>query len=73
MPKKVMSNTAPKDLMVVACPRCGARLAWNTQNPYRPFCSERCKLIDLGQWASENYRITQTGRDNGEPAGQEEN
>jgi len=32
-------------------------LLWDTNNPYRPFCSERCKMIDLGQWASESYRI----------------
>jgi endogenous inhibitor of DNA gyrase (YacG/DUF329 family) len=30
---------------------------WDPQNRFRPFCSERCKLIDLGQWASEQYRI----------------
>jgi len=35
-------------------------------NPYRPFCSERCKLIDLGQWATGAYRIPQVGRDNGQ-------
>ncbi|MGD2140012.1 MAG: DNA gyrase inhibitor YacG [Burkholderiales bacterium] len=39
------------------CPQCGEPMAWNTSNPFRPFCSERCKLIDLGQWASEAYRI----------------
>lgn len=33
----------------VACPRCGTRHAWDG-NPYRPFCSERCKLIDFGGW-----------------------
>jgi endogenous inhibitor of DNA gyrase (YacG/DUF329 family) len=32
-------------------------LAWDPNNNYRPFCSERCKLIDLGQWASGNYRV----------------
>ena len=30
---------------------------YSSENAYRPFCSERCRLIDLGQWASENYRI----------------
>jgi endogenous inhibitor of DNA gyrase (YacG/DUF329 family) len=44
---------------VVSCPHCGAPTPWNPANPYRPFCSERCKLIDLGQWASEGYRIPQ--------------
>jgi endogenous inhibitor of DNA gyrase (YacG/DUF329 family) len=30
---------------------------WNTANAYRPFCSERCKLIDLGAWFSEEHRV----------------
>jgi endogenous inhibitor of DNA gyrase (YacG/DUF329 family) len=42
---------------VVACPQCGKEVVWNSESPYRPFCSERCKLIDLGQWANEDYRI----------------
>jgi endogenous inhibitor of DNA gyrase (YacG/DUF329 family) len=41
----------------VSCPRCGAQVAWLAENPYRPFCSERCKLIDLGAWATEKYRV----------------
>jgi len=32
-------------------------VAWSTENPYRPFCSERCKLIDLGDWAMEKFRV----------------
>lgn len=42
---------------VVLCPQCGKEVVWNSDSPYRPFCSERCKLIDLGQWATESYRI----------------
>jgi len=42
---------------LVSCPRCGAQVPWSTENPYRPFCSERCKLIDLGDWAMEKYRV----------------
>jgi endogenous inhibitor of DNA gyrase (YacG/DUF329 family) len=42
---------------VVTCPQCGSKVVWSEDNKYRPFCSERCKLIDLGQWAAENYRI----------------
>jgi len=42
---------------LVACPQCQALTPYSTENKYRPFCSERCKLIDLGQWASEGYRI----------------
>jgi len=42
---------------VVPCPRCGAAVAFSAANPWRPFCSERCKLVDLGNWASERYRV----------------
>jgi endogenous inhibitor of DNA gyrase (YacG/DUF329 family) len=38
------------------CPHCGKKAEWKN-NPYRPFCSERCKLIDLGEWATDKYRI----------------
>jgi endogenous inhibitor of DNA gyrase (YacG/DUF329 family) len=41
----------------VACPKCGATVVWSPENRYRPFCSERCRLIDLGAWASEDYRV----------------
>jgi hypothetical protein len=47
----------PKKPAVVACPQCGKEVVWSSDSPYRPFCSERCKLIDLGQWANESYRI----------------
>ena len=42
---------------VVNCPRCGKGVPWSEESKWRPFCSERCKLIDLGAWASESYRI----------------
>ena len=42
---------------VVNCPQCGKEVVWNSESRYRPFCSERCKLIDLGAWANEGYRI----------------
>jgi len=42
---------------MVNCPQCGRTAAWDPANPYRPFCSERCKMIDLGAWASESYRV----------------
>jgi hypothetical protein len=44
------------DRRPLRCPRCGAPVQWQG-NPQRPFCSERCRLIDLGQWASEGHRI----------------
>lgn len=42
---------------VVLCPQCGTPVEWCTASRFRPFCSERCKLIDLGAWASEQYRV----------------
>jgi endogenous inhibitor of DNA gyrase (YacG/DUF329 family) len=41
----------------VKCPRCGKETE-ASENPFRPFCSERCKLIDLGNWVSGTYRIS---------------
>jgi len=41
----------------VACPTCGKHSPFTPENRFRPFCSERCKLIDLGEWATENYRV----------------
>lgn len=40
----------------VRCPQCGTRAVWHA-NPFRPFCSERCKLVDLGKWAEGDYYI----------------
>jgi endogenous inhibitor of DNA gyrase (YacG/DUF329 family) len=42
--------------MKITCPVCKKKTTWE-ENPWRPFCSERCKLIDLGKWASEDYKI----------------
>jgi len=44
-------------LRTVSCPNCGKPVEWTAASRWRPFCSERCKLIDLGAWASEAYRI----------------
>ncbi|MDH5265874.1 MAG: DNA gyrase inhibitor YacG [Betaproteobacteria bacterium] len=41
----------------VACPRCGAPSIYAPENRWRPFCSERCRVIDLGNWAAEAYRV----------------
>lgn len=46
-----------KDSLKVNCPQCGGESVWSADNAFRPFCSERCKLIDLGAWASESYRV----------------
>jgi len=40
----------------ILCPQCGDLTVWE-ENPFRPFCSERCQQIDLGAWAEEKYTI----------------
>ncbi len=46
----------------VRCPGCGEETVFSPENPFRPFCSERCRLIDLGAWADGTYRVpTQDG------------
>lgn len=47
-----MSNPA-----VVDCPICKKKVAWVPENKNRPFCSDRCRLIDLGEWAEGNRYI----------------
>ncbi|MEQ1596131.1 MAG: DNA gyrase inhibitor YacG [Casimicrobium sp.] len=41
----------------VACPRCETPVVWGPESKFRPFCSERCKIMDFGAWANEEYRI----------------
>lgn len=43
--------------LTVECPTCGAPVEWSAKSEFRPFCSHRCKLIDLGAWASEDHAI----------------
>jgi endogenous inhibitor of DNA gyrase (YacG/DUF329 family) len=54
--------------MIVRCPRCRKETEYY-DNPFRPFCSERCKLIDLGAWASEKHRIPARDEDEDAPEG----
>ena len=42
---------------ILPCPTCQKPTAWSTNNPVRPFCTERCKLIDLGAWSSGEHAI----------------
>lgn len=44
-------------MTVVACPTCNKQVEWTEANKFRPFCSERCKKIDLGAWAEEKFVI----------------
>ena len=58
----------------VHCPHCGSDVAWSG-NPHRPFCSLSCRLIDLGVWLDERYRIpgpelpTESNGEDGAPHG----
>lgn len=56
------AENAPRE---VPCPCCGKSAPWSPANPWRPFCSERCKTMDLGAWASEAYRIPVQEPDDG--------
>lgn len=42
----------------VPCPTCGQQVPWSQASRWRPFCSKRCKLLDLGDWLDENHRIS---------------
>lgn len=42
---------------MVTCPTCGGDSVYAADNPFRPFCSERCKNVDFGAWATESYRL----------------
>ncbi|MCL7929051.1 DNA gyrase inhibitor YacG [Halomonas llamarensis] len=52
--KHSAANNTPLE---VACPQCGKKVPWSSENTYRPFCSKRCQLIDFGAWADESHRI----------------
>jgi len=49
-------------IIMVTCPTCKKPVPWVAEQHYKPFCSQRCKLIDLGDWATEAHKIP------GEPA-----
>ncbi|PKO47883.1 MAG: DNA gyrase inhibitor YacG [Betaproteobacteria bacterium HGW-Betaproteobacteria-22] len=50
-------GTTPSRKRLVACPTCKQLTEFSSKNAFRPFCSKRCELIDLGAWASEQYAI----------------
>ncbi|MDD5323085.1 MAG: DNA gyrase inhibitor YacG [Methylococcales bacterium] len=43
--------------LIVKCPVCRRPVPWTAEQEFKPFCCERCKLIDLGEWAMEEKRI----------------
>ncbi|HDO7352357.1 TPA: DNA gyrase inhibitor YacG, partial [Escherichia coli] len=49
------------ETITVNCPTCGKTVVWGEISPFRPFCSKRCQLIDLGEWAAEEKRIPSSG------------
>ncbi|MDL2338906.1 MAG: DNA gyrase inhibitor YacG [Pseudomonadota bacterium] len=51
----MISNSVPE--RIVRCPGCGGDSIYSSANAYRPFCSQRCKNVDFGAWASEGYRV----------------
>ena len=55
---------------MIKCPRCGTETTF-ANNSYRPFCSERCKMVDLGKWMSEAYQVPVEGEE-GEDASEEQ-
>lgn len=49
---------------IVRCPACAGPSVYAASNPYRPFCSQRCKNLDFGAWASETFKLPATLTDN---------
>lgn len=56
-----MAAEPSNSVKLVVCPTCGGDSVYSPANAFRPFCSERCKNIDLGAWASENFRVPSQG------------
>ena len=54
---KTLDNAHAGPPKLVPCPTCGGDSIYAPSNPYRPFCSNRCKNIDLGAWANEDFRM----------------
>jgi endogenous inhibitor of DNA gyrase (YacG/DUF329 family) len=52
-----MASDTPGSTTTVACPTCGKQVAWGADSPERPFCSKRCRLIDLGEWLDGSRTI----------------
>jgi endogenous inhibitor of DNA gyrase (YacG/DUF329 family) len=64
-----MSEVGPKKARVVVCPQCGGASLYAPENRWRPFCSERCKHLDLGAWASESFRVPDDSPPDDQPFG----
>ncbi|MDR0457458.1 MAG: DNA gyrase inhibitor YacG [Burkholderiaceae bacterium] len=64
--KITMLSSQPSSPRTVRCPACGGPSLYSPANRWRPFCSQRCKLQDLGAWASERFRIEEHEPDGGQ-------
>jgi uncharacterized protein len=53
-------------LTIVKCPTCQRPVEWSAESAYRPFCSDRCRLVDLGAWFSEKHAIPDETAGDGE-------
>jgi len=60
----MVADKSPKTL---ARPSCGRPVPWVPESKWRPFCNERCRLIDLGEWLGEEYRLSESTEDNNVP------
>ncbi len=56
-----------REPVITRCPRCGNNVTWNESSPFRPFCSERCHLSDLGAWLNEEHRVPGEDADSAPP------
>ena len=52
-----MNSSKQDAVKIITCPQCGGESIFAVSNMYRPFCSERCKNLDFGAWASESFRM----------------
>lgn len=69
MSKRTIDRDKPT---TVACPTCEKAVPWHAASRWRPFCSERCRLIDLGDWLDERHRISESPDDTGQPLGEDQ-
>ena len=62
-----------ENIRIVSCPSCKGDSVYAISNPYRPFCSARCKEIDIGAWASESFAVPVTATPDDLPFGDPRN
>jgi endogenous inhibitor of DNA gyrase (YacG/DUF329 family) len=67
----VASQNTPDNasVRIVRCPACAGDSVYALTNPFRPFCSQRCKNVDFGAWASESFRVASEAPPDDRPFG----